>query len=102
MTTPTIQKNLDALLAARAEEHVTVNAQRKRISKRSYRRRALKWNEEQPVFWKMMRGKNWREPPAYLLRRDPFDEMARANLRAYMDDVRSFMRKGNAAPKPKS
>jgi hypothetical protein len=68
MTTPTIQKNLDALLAARAKEHITLNEERKRTSRRYHKRRALKWTEKQPPFWKIVRGKNWRPPtPSHLL-----------------------------------
>jgi hypothetical protein len=74
MATSTIEKRLAELLAARAKEHEERAKERKRIGRPRFQRRHLKWQEEQPPFWKIVRGEKWRRPtPAYLLRRHPYD-----------------------------
>jgi hypothetical protein len=56
VATASIERRLKRLLAARDIELAERARERKRISRRYYKRRRLKWREQQPTLWEIIRG----------------------------------------------
>jgi hypothetical protein len=71
MTTPSIERRLKRLVAARDKELVEINKQRRRINRKDHQRRRLKWREPQLTLWEIIRGP--RPPPDHM--RSPFEIM---------------------------
>jgi hypothetical protein len=64
MTTPSIERRLKRLLAARDKDLVEIRAERKRINHYDHQRRRLKWREKQGTLWEIIRGP--KPPPDYM------------------------------------
>jgi hypothetical protein len=69
MATASIERRLKRLLAKRDVEVAVLHKQRKRINRRYYTRRHLKWREPQGTLWEIIRGP--KPLPDYM--RPPFE-----------------------------